>query len=83
MMVLCYTRCTTHNGKIVMGRRMTKADIVSAIRSQNILNSMMKRGEVDLSGIRRTHYVVCGCGEEGCGFISLTRNSLLETAQRP
>jgi hypothetical protein len=66
-----------------MGRWMKKADIVSAIRSQNIFNSMVKRGEIQVCDILRTQYVVCGCGEKGCGFLSMTRRPSLETVQRP
>lgn len=65
-----------------MGRWMKKADIVSAIRSQNVFNSMVKRGEVRVCDILRTQYVVCGCGEEGCGFLSMTKSLSLKTAQK-
>lgn len=65
-----------------MGRRMTKADIASAIRSEKVFNSMFKRGEIDLSGVSRIQYVVCGCGEEGCGFVSMTRTGQITGGQR-
>lgn len=52
---------------------MTKKDIASAIRAQNIFNSRVKRGEIDVKNILSTRYVVCGCGEEGCGFLSAVR----------
>lgn len=51
-------------------RWMTPKDLSTAVRAQNILNSKIKRGEVDETGYKNTTYVVCGCGEEGCGFIS-------------
>ena len=54
---------------------MTKKDIASAIRAQNVFNSLVKRGEVDVKNILSTRYVVCGCGEEGCGFISVDRKN--------
>jgi hypothetical protein len=49
---------------------MTPKDLSAAVRAQNILNSMIKRGEIDGSRFKHTDYIVCGCGEEGCGFIS-------------
>lgn len=52
---------------------MTKKDIASAIRAQNIFNSRVKRGEIDVKNILSTRYVVCGCGEEGCGFLSVVK----------
>lgn len=52
------------------GRFMTKIDIAAARREQEIFNSMVKRGEIDTSQFKRTAYVVCGCGVEGCGFIT-------------
>jgi hypothetical protein len=54
-------------------RWMTKKDIASAIRAQNIFNSRVKRGEIDAKKILSTRYVVCGCGEEGCGFLSVVK----------
>jgi hypothetical protein len=54
-------------------RWMTKTDIAGAIRAQNIFNSAVKRGEIDVKNILSTRYVVCGCGEEGCGFLSIVR----------
>jgi hypothetical protein len=49
-------------------RWMTPKDLSAAVRAQNILNSRVKRGEIE----RPTKYshIVCGCGEEGCIFIS-------------
>ena len=52
------------------GRFLSKLDIHEARREQEIVNSMIKRGEIDTTKSVRTHYVVCGCGVEGCGFIT-------------
>ena len=49
---------------------MTKRDLHEARREQEIWNSMLKRGLIDPSKFVRTAYVVCGCGAEGCGFIT-------------
>jgi hypothetical protein len=56
-----------------MGRWLTKVDVASFIEHQNVFNSQIKRGEISRKGILSEHYVVCGCGVEGCGFISLRR----------
>ena len=53
-----------------MGRFLTPKDLHEAKREQEIWNSMLKRGEIDPSKFVRTEYVVCGCGVEGCGFIT-------------
>ena len=54
-------------------RWMNKEDIASAIRAQNIYNSRVKRGEIDVKEVLSTNYVVCGCGEPGCGWIRINR----------
>ena len=54
-------------------RWMTPKDLSSAIRAQNILNSKVKRGEIEVPA--HTAYVVCGCGEEGCGFITCIKKN--------
>lgn len=54
---------------------MTKKDIASSIRAQNVYNSLVKRGDIDVKEVLRTQYVVCGCGEEGCGFISQVKKN--------
>jgi hypothetical protein len=59
---------------------MTPKDLSSAIRAQNILNSRVKRGEIEAP--THTAYVVCGCGEEGCGFITCIKTPD-ELAQDP
>lgn len=53
-------------------RWLSKIDIAAAIRARNIFNSMVKRGEVEQGSNR---HVVCGCGEEGCVFITRTRGA--------
>jgi hypothetical protein len=50
---------------------MTPKDLSAAIRAQNILNSRVKRGEIEQP--TKYFYVVCGCGEKGCGFISCVK----------
>ncbi|MFZ9740806.1 MAG: hypothetical protein ACO3CQ_02820 [Candidatus Nanopelagicaceae bacterium] len=52
-------------------RWMTPKDLSAAVRAQNILNSRVKRGEIEQP--TKYSYVVCGCGEEGCGFISCVK----------
>ena len=59
---------------------MTPKDLSSVIRAQNILNSKVKRGEIEVP--THTAYVVCGCGEEGCGFITCIKTPD-EPAQDP
>ena len=53
-----------------MGKYLTPRDMAAAVREHEIFNSMVKRGMIKLSESVRTHYVVCGCGAEGCGFIT-------------
>ena len=48
-------------------RWLKTEDLSNAIRQQNILNSRVKRGEIEQP--TKYSYVVCGCGEPGCGFI--------------
>lgn len=52
------------------GKFLTKRDLHEARREQEIWNSMLKRGLIDPSKFVRTAYAVCGCGAEGCGFIT-------------
>ena len=52
------------------GRFLSKLDIHEARREQEIVNSMIKRGEIDPTKSVREQYVVCGCGVKGCGFIT-------------
>jgi hypothetical protein len=38
----------------------------------DIYNSALKRGEIEnADSIVREHFVICGCGAEGCGFVSV------------
>ena len=53
-------------------RWMTTKDLSAAVRAQNILNSRIKRGEIEAPA--HTAYIVCGCGEEGCGWIKIIKN---------
>jgi hypothetical protein len=48
---------------------MTTKDLSAAVRARDIMNSRVKRKEIE----EPKHYghVVCGCGEEGCIFISI------------
>jgi hypothetical protein len=49
-------------------RWLTPKDLSAAVRAQNILNSRVKRGEIEQPA--NYSHIVCGCGEEGCIFIS-------------
>ena len=48
---------------------------MSAIRHDlDVYNAMHKRGLVERSAdIVREHFVICGCGAQGCGFTSVVR----------
>lgn len=52
------------------GKFLSPTDLSAAKFEQEIWNSMLKRGLIDPSKFVRTQYVVCGCGAEGCGFIT-------------
>lgn len=57
-----------------MKRILTQKDMSAARHAQEIDNSMIKRGEINApEKIVRTQHVVCGCGVEGCIFISHQR----------
>ena len=57
------------------GKFLSRVDLAAAKREMEIFNSMLKRGDVrNPDDILREHYVVCGCGAPGCGFISCDRN---------
>jgi hypothetical protein len=58
-----------------MGRRLTPKDLSAAKFEQEIFNSRIKRGDIDTNTYVREHYVVCGCGVEGCGFMARWRKS--------
>jgi hypothetical protein len=56
------------------GRRLSPVDIAAARHETEVYNSRLKRGEIaDADNIVRTLHVVCGCGAEGCIFISKQR----------
>jgi hypothetical protein len=48
---------------------MTTKDLSFAVGARDIMNSRVKRKEIE----EPKHYghVVCGCGEEGCIWISI------------
>ncbi len=47
---------------------MTTKDLSAAVRERDIMNSRVKRKEIEEP--KHFTYVVCGCGEEGCGAIT-------------
>ena len=53
-----------------MGKYLSPKDLSAARHEQEVWNSMLNRGLIDPSKFVRTHYVVCGCGAAGCGFVS-------------
>ena len=53
-----------------MGKRLSLKEINIAKHEEEVFNSRVKRGEVDTGKYVKTHYVVCECGQEGCGFIT-------------
>ena len=61
---------TSYPEKKQMSYRWLKIeDLENAIRHQNIMNSRVKRGEIEQP--TEYSYVVCGCGDPGCGFMSI------------
>ncbi len=59
---------TTHTKfQTGLGMRLIRHDM-------DIYNSALKRGLIERTDeIVREHFVICGCGAEGCGFISVIR----------
>lgn len=56
------------------GRWLTAKDMHEARRELEIVNSRLKRGDIaNPERIKKQMHVVCGCGAEGCVFISLHR----------
>lgn len=53
-----------------MGKRLSLKEVNIARHEQEIFNSRVNRGVIDPTKFVRTQYVVCGCGAEGCGFIT-------------
>jgi hypothetical protein len=49
-----------------MGKRLSLQEINMARHEQEIWNSRVKRGLIDVTDHVRTQYVVCGCGALGC-----------------
>ena len=61
-----------------MGRRLNGKDLAAAKHETEVFNSMLKRGLIkEPENILRTHHIVCGCGAEGCIFLSHVRSSPL------
>lgn len=54
------TRKESRNGK----RRYTNRDMAIIKHDESILNSKVKRGELEINPTGKTS--VCGCGHEGC-----------------
>lgn len=53
-----------------MGKFLSLKEVNIARHEQEVWNSQLNRGLIDPSKFTRIHYVVCGCGLEGCGFIT-------------
>lgn len=53
------------------GRFLTGKDMSAAKHEMEAFNSLVKRGELETTKTPNdTIHVVCGCGAEGCIFIS-------------
>ena len=62
-----------------MGRFLSQKDMSSAKFAMEVFNSAIKRGDIkEADKIVRLHHVVCGCGAEGCIFISAELNASAE-----
>lgn len=57
---------------------------MSEIRhTMEVYNSALKRGEIEnADNIVREKFVICGCGAEGCGFVSVVRKTDESSQQR-
>lgn len=69
----------------MMGKFLSLKEINIARYEQEVWNSMVNRGDIDTTKFVRTHYVVCGCGAEGCGFITKwmkNRNPIVDLAEQ-
>lgn len=53
-----------------MGRFLSQKDISAAKYETEVYNARVKRGEINADEISRTQHVVCGCGAEGCIFMT-------------
>lgn len=56
------------------GKFLSRKEIAMARYEQEVFNARVKRGEINAEEISRTQHVVCGCGAEGCIFISCTKH---------
>lgn len=61
---------TFHKGRDMSGRFMTAKDVSAAKYETEVYNSKVKRGEIKPEKYVRDQHVVCGCGAEGCIFIT-------------
>lgn len=55
-------------------RFLTSFDMAEAKRAESILNSQIKRGEVER--LPHMRHVKCTCGDEGCIFVVQDKPSL-------
>lgn len=52
------------------GRFLTPKDMSAAKFETEVRNSQIKRGMINPANYVRENHIVCGCGNEGCIFIS-------------
>lgn len=52
------------------GKRLSQKEMSNARFEMEVLNARIKRKEVDPKSFSRTAHVVCGCGAEGCMFVT-------------
>jgi hypothetical protein len=56
------------------GRQLSLKEMGIIKRNDSIINSKIKRREyIPDHNIVKEQHVVCGCGSEGCIFVSLTK----------
>lgn len=66
-----------------MGRFLSPKDMSAAKHEMEVYNSLHKRGMIrSPDKIVREMHVVCGCGVEGCLFISAQRDESDEERER-
>jgi len=53
-----------------MGRKLSIKEMNIIKHDDAVRNAKKNRGEIDYSNVLREQHVVCGCGEEGCVFVS-------------
>lgn len=56
-----------------MGRFLSCKDMSAAKHAMEIHNARIRRGEINKSDIKCEQHVVCGCGAEGCVFVSSSK----------